>query len=184
MSQAASGSVSASEPASSLLPDSTGLFTAAHLIWIGLFAVIAVLVIVWGVRQKAKRKAGEREVAEHNAGLRDAPPPSPAPVQAKPATASPPIVSERSPAAPPSSGAADGSLTQLKGVGPKVADRLAALGVTTVGQVAALTDDEAGALDAQLGPFAGRMARDRWQEQARFLAAGDRAGFEAVFGKL
>ncbi|PAV66703.1 hypothetical protein WR25_19059 [Diploscapter pachys] len=28
------------------------------------------------------------------------------------------------------------------------------------------------------------MERDRWIEQARFLAAGDTAGFERVFGRL
>jgi hypothetical protein len=28
------------------------------------------------------------------------------------------------------------------------------------------------------------MARDRWIEQAQLLAAGDRAGYEATFGKL
>jgi predicted flap endonuclease-1-like 5' DNA nuclease len=87
-------------------------------------------------------------------------------------------------AAVPLGSPADGPITQLKGLGPKLAERLATLGVTTVGQLAAMSDDEAAALDAQLGPFAGRMARDRWIEQARFLAAGDRAGFEAVFGRL
>ena len=80
--------------------------------------------------------------------------------------------------------AANGPVTQLKGLGAKLADKLAENGITTVGQIAALTDDEAAALDARLGPFTGRMARDRWQEQARFLAAGDVKGFEAVFGRL
>ena len=75
-------------------------------------------------------------------------------------------------------------MTLLKGLGPKVAARLAELGITSVGQIAALSDDEAERLDAQLGAFSGRLARDRWIEQARFLAAGDRAGFEAVFGRL
>ena len=35
-----------------------------------------------------------------------------------------------------------------------------------------------------MGPFTGRMARDRWIEQARLLSAGDQAGFEAKFGRL
>ena len=88
--------------------------------------------------------------------------------------------------APPSPAAdpAEGPVTQLKGLGPKVAARLAELGITTVGQIAALDDTGAAALSARLGAFSGRMERDRWIEQARFLAAGDRAGFEAVFGRL
>jgi predicted flap endonuclease-1-like 5' DNA nuclease len=72
----------------------------------------------------------------------------------------------------------------LKGLGPKVAARLGESGITTVRHLAALDDDEAARLDAQLGSFSGRMSRDRWLEQARFLAAGDKAGFEAVFGRL
>ncbi len=79
---------------------------------------------------------------------------------------------------------ADGPVTQLKGLGPKVAAQLGALGVSTVGQMAALSESEAQSIDAQLGNFTGRMGRDRWIEQARLLAAGDKAGFEAVFGKL
>jgi predicted flap endonuclease-1-like 5' DNA nuclease len=88
------------------------------------------------------------------------------------------------PAPAPMATYADEPVTQLKGLGPKVAGRLAELGVTTIGQMAALSDDQAESIDAQLGAFTGRMGRDRWIEQARFLAAGDRAGFEAVFGKL
>ena len=120
-----------------------------------------------------------------------------APMAASPATVADPAPAEPvpfapppaapSPAAPPTVGGespADGPITQLKGLGPKVAARLAQMGVTTVGQIAALDADQANELDAGLGPFAGRLHRDRWIEQARFLAAGDRAGFEAVFGKL
>ena len=79
---------------------------------------------------------------------------------------------------------ADGPLTQLKGLGPKVATRLGELGIDRVGQLAALDDAQAVSLDSEMGPFAGRMARDRWIEQARLLAAGDTEGFERVFGKL
>jgi predicted flap endonuclease-1-like 5' DNA nuclease/cbb3-type cytochrome oxidase subunit 3 len=88
------------------------------------------------------------------------------------------------PAPPMTATAADGPVTQLKGLGPKVAARLAELGITSVGQLAALDTAGAAALDAQLGTFAGRMTRDRWLDQARLLAAGDKPGFEAVFGKL
>lgn len=184
MSQAAAAPAAISTPGASLLPDSTDLFTAAHLLWVVAFAVLAIAVIVWGVRQKSRRKSAEREVAEHNAELRAAPPPAPTPEPVAPPAVQPDVVPLGTPAAPPMAGPAEGPVTQLKGLGPKVAERLAEQGITTVGQIAALTDDEAAALDARLGTFAGRMARDRWQEQARFLAAGDRAGFESVFGKL
>ncbi|MFN3434984.1 MAG: hypothetical protein ACK4ZY_11375 [Sphingomonas sp.] len=125
---------------------------------------------------------------------------APRSVSADPVTASAPIADEpiaasapldaapaaeaASAPAPASDAPADAPVTTLKGLGPKLATRLGELGITTVGQIATLSDDEAARLDAQLGPFAGRITRDRWIEQARFLAAGDRAGFEAVFGRL
>ena len=88
------------------------------------------------------------------------------------------------PAPTPAVDHAAAPVTLLKGLGPKVATRLAELGVTTVGQMAALSETEAQNIDAQLGAFTGRMGRDRWIEQSRLLAAGDKPGFEAVFGKL
>lgn len=75
-------------------------------------------------------------------------------------------------------------LTQIKGLGPKLAVTLADFGITHVDQIAALSPAEAETLDAKLGAFRGRMARDRWIEQAKLLSAGDRAGYEAQFGKL
>ncbi len=108
---------------------------------------------------------------------------TPAIETAAPAPAAPPEQAPIAPAAPAQS-YADGPVTQLKGLGPKVAAQLGALGVATVGEMAALSDSEAQRIDAQLGNFTGRMGRDRWIEQARLLAAGDKAGFEAVFGKL
>ena len=105
---------------------------------------------------------------------------------AEPPRPAPATVAKSEPAPLPTAAAnaADAPVTTLKGLGPKVAARLSELGITSVGQIAALDDAQAETLDADLGAFRGRMARDRWIEQARFLAAGDRAGFEAVFGKL
>jgi len=80
--------------------------------------------------------------------------------------------------------AAGDDLTQIKGVGPKLSARLRELGVTGFAQIAAWDDAEMARIDAQLGTFAGRPARDAWVEQARFLASGDVAGYEAKFGKL
>ena len=75
-------------------------------------------------------------------------------------------------------------LTRLKGIGPKLSTRLGDLGVTSFAQIAAWTEADIAAVDAQLGAFAGRCTRDNWVEQARFLASGDVAGYEAKFGKL
>lgn len=75
-------------------------------------------------------------------------------------------------------------LTRIKGLGPKLKARLAELGVVSFAQIAAWTEADIVAIDAQLGTFAGRATRDQWVAQAGFLAAGDVAGYEAKFGKL
>jgi predicted flap endonuclease-1-like 5' DNA nuclease len=111
----------------------------------------------------------------------------PAPMADEPIAAAAPL--DASPASlampePVSEGRGEDQLTRMKGVGPKLAERLNALGITRFDQIAALSPEEASALDAQLGTFQGRMQRDRWIEQAAFLARGDQAGYEAVFGKL
>ena len=75
-------------------------------------------------------------------------------------------------------------LQRMKGVGPKLAGLLSGRGLTRFEQIAALTPDEVTAIDADLGAFKGRLTRDRVVEQARYLARGDEAGYEAAFGKL
>ena len=74
--------------------------------------------------------------------------------------------------------------TRLKGVGPKLAESLHALGFTRFDQLAGLTDNELERIDSQLGAFRGRLKRDRITEQAHYLARGDSDGFEERFGKL
>ena len=84
---------------------------------------------------------------------------------------------------PDLTGPAD-DLTRLKGLGPKAAAQLNTLGITRFAQLAALSDEQVSAVDGRMGIFRGRIERDRWVEQARHLAAGDVAGFEAKFGAL
>jgi predicted flap endonuclease-1-like 5' DNA nuclease len=76
------------------------------------------------------------------------------------------------------------NLCRMKGVGPKFADALHALGFNRFAQLAHLTPTEIERLDNQLGAFRGRISRDRVVEQADYLARGDRDGFEQKFGKL
>ncbi len=75
-------------------------------------------------------------------------------------------------------------LQRLKGVGPKFAARLHELGITRFDQLASLGGSEVAMLDDKLGPFRGRLARDRVAEQADYLVRGDLDGFEQHFGKL
>ena len=91
------------------------------------------------------------------------------------------VVEEAAAAAPV---AASDDLALIKGVGPKLVALLGAMGITRFAQIAAWSEDDIAEVDAQLGTFAGRIARDSWVEQCQLLAAGDTAGFEGKFGKL
>jgi predicted flap endonuclease-1-like 5' DNA nuclease len=75
-------------------------------------------------------------------------------------------------------------LARIKGVGPKFVARLNELGITRFDQLAGMNETEVGHLDERLGPFQGRIARDRVIEQADLLARGDIETFEETFGKL
>jgi small subunit ribosomal protein S2 len=63
-------------------------------------------------------------------------------------------------------------LAKLTGVGPQIVKKLNEHGVFHYWQLAAMTNEEAEKLDADL-KFNGRIARDKWIDQARdFIAAG------------
>jgi predicted flap endonuclease-1-like 5' DNA nuclease len=167
-------------------------------------ALAAIAVMIYGRYLKQRRLTGEKELIErrdaaHIATVEPTPDGAfatdPNPVAAQPLNApamapaaappAPARLSEPAPASEPvSAPPSNGDITQLKGLGPKLATTLAELGYTRLDQIAALTPDQAADLDARLGNFQGRMARDRWIEQARLLTAGDRAAYEAAFGKL
>ncbi len=75
-------------------------------------------------------------------------------------------------------------LTRIKGLGPKIQTLLNQQGITRFTQIAAWTETDIDAIDAQMGQFAGRIRRDSWVEQATLLAQSDAAAYEARFGKL
>ena len=180
--------------------------TTLILVLLALLAVVVVFGIFWGASLRRQRTAGEkqlmanREAAETGApGSTTAPaaPPAPPPPAAPSPFADEPVAAAAPFDANPAALAADlppepatpaapaaTEITQLKGLGPKLAATLAELGFTSIDQIAALTPAAADALDARLGAFKGRMGRDRWIEQAKLLSAGDKAGYEAAFGKL
>ncbi|MCI4590914.1 hypothetical protein MOK15_12535 [Sphingobium sp. BYY-5] len=113
------------------------------------------------------------------------PPPAPAvaKIEPEPVAAPAPASAPVSPTITPPAAEID-DLLKLKGVGPKLNTLLIELGVTRYAQIASWSDADIAAIDAKLGNFKGRPVRDQWIDQAKYLAAGDTAGFEAKYGKL
>jgi len=108
-------------------------------------------------------------------------PPAAAPSAPDPATTAPQPSTQ--PSAQPFAPAGD-ELLRIKGLGPKLAQQLRGLGVTSLEQIAGWDEAEIDRIDAQLGRFQGRIRRDDWPEQARLLSAGDIAAYEGRFGRL
>ena len=160
--------------------------------------ILVALVAWWILRRRPERLRAETPdvltpgaaPAERNMLLVDAPPAVAPPAgvalggvgEVVAAATADEVISAR-PAVTPATSAAD-DLTRIKGLGPKLQTMLRDLGVTRFDQIAAWTPAEIAAIDSQLGAFQGRIVRDGWTEQARYLAAGDVAGFEARFGKV
>ncbi|MDZ7588527.1 MAG: hypothetical protein U5J78_05085 [Parasphingorhabdus sp.] len=91
------------------------------------------------------------------------------------------------PGAKPAIAAAIGepdNLLLIKGIGPKLNILLNDLGVSRFDQIAAWREAEIAEVDRFLDSFQGRITRDAWIDQAKFLARDDIAGFEAKYGKL
>tara|TARA_R110000824_G_scaffold108542_15_gene255671 strand:- start:921 stop:1505 length:585 start_codon:yes stop_codon:yes gene_type:complete len=87
------------------------------------------------------------------------------------------------PAIPSAVGEPD-NLRLIKGVGPKLNTLLISLGVTRFDQIADWKEAEIAEVDKYLDTFSGRIIRDAWIDQAKFLAKDDIAGFEKKYGKL
>ncbi|HEY9090863.1 hypothetical protein [Parasphingorhabdus sp.] len=126
-------------------------------------------------------------------------PVAPAPVvtePSKPATTPAPLPRKRpvvvdtapppppgKPNIPPAVGEPD-NLRLIKGVGPKLNTLLNNLGITRFDQIAEWKEAEIEEVDKYLESFSGRITRDSWIGQAKFLAKDDIAGFEQKYGKL
>ncbi|MDX8530448.1 proton-conducting membrane transporter [Mesorhizobium sp. VK25A] len=72
------------------------------------------------------------------------------------------------------------NLRRLIGIGPVNERLLKGLGVTTYAQIAAWTDGDVKRVEEVLN-FDGRIAREKWIEQAKLLAAGNEAEFARQF---
>lgn len=142
-------------------------------------AALVLLGLLWLVLARRRRPRARRDYrdvlsegvgpAQRNTALIDAPPA---------AAIVPPLIAET-----PATVEGD-DLTRIKGVGPKLSRLLGDLGITHYAQIAAWSEADIAAIDAQLGAFAGRPTRDAWVEQAALLLSGDAAAYEARFGKL
>ena len=91
---------------------------------------------------------------------------APAPVAQAQAAASKPVFMTAARAGRPD------DLKVIKGVGPKLEEMLHGMGVFHFDQIAAWTAAEVAWVDDNLEGFKGRVSRDEWVTQARFLAAG------------
>ncbi|PZV33591.1 proton-conducting membrane transporter [Mesorhizobium kowhaii] len=94
---------------------------------------------------------------------------------AAPKTAAP----AKATAAKPASGKPD-NLRRLIGIGPVNEKLLKAQGVTSFAQIAAWTAADIKRIEDVMN-FDGRIARERWIEQAKLLAAGDETEFAKQF---
>ncbi|CAN7264092.1 5' DNA nuclease [Neorhizobium tomejilense] len=77
-----------------------------------------------------------------------------------------PVKPEKAKTAKASAGGGD--LKQISGIGPKLAEVLNGLGVTSLAQVAAWNEADIARFDKELG-FEGRISRDDWVGQAKAL---------------
>jgi large subunit ribosomal protein L21 len=122
-------------------------------------------------RQNYRRKKGHRQlltVVRITDILTDGAKPS-----AKKAEAKKPAAKKAAPAAKPAAKAeapAD-DVSLIGGVGPKLKEKLAEYGVTTLKQIAAMSGADVAKMDEAL-ELHGRATRDEWVEQAKELLAG------------
>lgn len=163
---------------------------AAAIVW-AVLSVLLITMICNGSRETPEeaRARVETEMAEAKARatgalIPSAPKPAapaPAPAPAAAATTPDPApepTAEPAPAEAPAAAAASGpdDLKLLKGVGPKLEQKLHANGVTSFAQIADWGPAEIADMDDKLS-FKGRIERDGWVDQAKTLASGGETEF-------
>lgn len=71
--------------------------------------------------------------------------------------------------APVSEPAVIDDLKAIRGIGAKMEAKLNELGITSLREIAAFTEDDIERVSAGIGAFPGRIGRDRWVHQAKDL---------------
>ena len=91
-----------------------------------------------------------------------------APKKAAPEKAVPAKAKTEKPVEAPATSDSDDDLTKINGIGPVIAKKLAALGITTFQQIADFDENQIADVDEQLS-FKGRIDREEWVDQAKKL---------------
>jgi large subunit ribosomal protein L21 len=94
----------------------------------------------------------------------------------KPAAKKAAAPAKAKPAAPTAKATEKDDLKKISGVGPKLEEKLNALGITTYSEIAKFTKKRIEEVDTELN-FKGRIERDDWKAQAKILAAGGETEF-------
>jgi predicted flap endonuclease-1-like 5' DNA nuclease len=125
-----------------------------------LVATLAAAASATGAAVWAKRKRGGEARSRKSAKTSGRQPAGPGGAEsATPSTAAAPL------------GGGD-ELTVIKGIGVRSAERLGAMGVTTLAQVAAWSDADIDTVAAQIHVGADRIRREDWVGQARAATGG------------
>lgn len=119
-----------------------------------------------GSRQHAGHRQNYTELEITRIGDAKAEPAQPKSKKAAPAPAPKPEKPE--PVAQQAVATAE-DLTQINGVGAVIVDKLNAIGITSLAQIAAFTDDDIERIDGELN-LKGRIKRDDWVGQAKQLS--------------
>ncbi len=126
--------------------------TKGHRQWEAFVAISEIVLPGAKPKTAAKAKAAPKAKAE----------------EAAPKAAAPKAAAK----AAPKAAAGNDDLTQLNGVGPAFAKKLNAAGVTSFAQVAAWTDADLDALDAEIAGVKAKAETGEWVKQAKELAKG------------
>ena len=93
-----------------------------------------------------------------------------APAETKPAAAKAPAETKVAPKPAPKVSDTPDDLTAIDGIGPALAKKLNAAGISSYAQLAVLTDDDIENLEKNVIRFSGRIRRDDWVGQAQKLS--------------
>jgi predicted flap endonuclease-1-like 5' DNA nuclease len=125
------------------------------------------------MRQRAReRRKAERQAKRRRAGGGASSGAAPASTSLAPAPDRAPLTGD----ADETADATEPGFQSIKGIGPAIEERLREVGVTSVAQIAAWSDDDVEAVAPRLKVSSQRIHDQAWVEQAQRVLAGEPAG--------